>query len=53
MHVNFFRVNAEEDINSFDCGDADLNEFILHDAVLYRKAKLAVSLYFDLDEVDQ
>lgn len=29
-----------ETIHSFDCGDEDLNDFILHEASLYRKAKL-------------
>ena len=30
-----------ETIHTFDCGDEDLNDFILHEASLYRKAKLA------------
>ncbi|WP_455623684.1 GNAT family N-acetyltransferase [Parabacteroides sp.] len=37
------KLNKNEKINSFDCGDADLNEFILNESVLYRKALLAVS----------
>lgn len=28
---------------SFNCGDTDLNDFILHEAPLYREALLAVS----------
>ena len=37
------KLNKNEKVNSFDCGDADLNEFILNESVLYRKALLAVS----------
>lgn len=28
---------------SFDCGDEDLNDFIINDAPLYRKALLAMT----------
>ena len=37
------RMEKEEIIESFDCGDADLNDFILHESLVYRKALLAVS----------
>ena len=30
-------------IKSFDCGDADLNDFILNECTLYRKEKLAIT----------
>ena len=30
-------------IKSFDCGDADLNDFIVNECTLYRKEKLAVT----------
>ena len=32
-----------ESISSFDCGDEDLNDFILNESQLYRQARLAVS----------
>jgi predicted GNAT family N-acyltransferase len=32
-----------ETVKSFDCGDADLNDFILHESPLYRKTRLAVT----------
>lgn len=32
-----------EDTHLFDCGDEDLNDFILNEAKLYRKELLAVS----------
>ena len=37
------KLEKEEIVKSFDCGDADLNDFILHESQLYRKALLAVS----------
>ena len=33
----------KESVKSFDCGDTDLNDFILNESLLYRKALLAVS----------
>ena len=32
-----------EKVESFDCGDADLNDFILNEAHLYREELLAVT----------
>lgn len=32
-----------ETVKSFDCGDADLNDFILRESPLFRKARLAVT----------
>lgn len=37
------RLRQDENVSSFDCGDEDLNDFILNESQLYRKAKLAVS----------
>lgn len=37
------RLKKDETISSFDCGDDDLNDFILNESQLYRKARLAVS----------
>ena len=37
------RLGRKESIESFDCGDADLNDFILKESILYRQALLAVS----------
>ena len=36
-------MGEQETVNAFDCGDEDLNGFILTDAQLYRKEKLAVT----------
>lgn len=40
---NIRRLKKRESIESFDCGDADLNDFILKESPLYRQALLAVS----------
>lgn len=37
------RLEKEEFVESFNCGDADLNDFIMHESMHYRKALLAVS----------
>ena len=40
---SIYKLSENETVESFDCGDADLNDFILTDAPLYRKEKLAVT----------
>lgn len=37
------KLSFEYPVKSFNCGDADLNDFILNEATLYQKAMLAVS----------
>ena len=37
------RLTKDEFIKEFNCGDDDLNDFILNESQLYRKARLAVS----------
>lgn len=37
------RLEESETVKAFDCGDADLNDFILNESMLYRKEKLAVT----------
>ncbi|WP_455633426.1 GNAT family N-acetyltransferase [Parabacteroides sp.] len=37
------RLKKQETVKSFDCGDTDLNDFILNESQHYRKALLAVS----------
>lgn len=46
-----YKLAEDERIESFDCGDADLNDFALNDAQPYRKEKLAVT-YTLLDKED-
>ena len=60
------KLEEQDSVKSFDCGDDDLNDFILHESPLYRKEKLAVTyvlkedadeptrlLYFDLNDLDE
>lgn len=37
------KLEESDTVKSFDCGDADLNDFILRESPLYRKEKLAVT----------
>lgn len=41
-----YKMCEDEKVKSFDCGDMDLNDFILNDALPYRKEKLAVTYTF-------
>ncbi len=37
------KMSADEIVQAFDCGDADLNDFIINDAPNYRKKLLAIT----------
>lgn len=39
----FRQINAETEIKSFDCGDADLNDFLYSDAVSYYKSMMTLT----------
>ncbi|MBR3070764.1 GNAT family N-acetyltransferase [Fibrobacter sp.] len=41
--IRFIRLQPFNKVKSFDCGDADLNDFILNRATLFDKYMLAVS----------
>ena len=41
-----YKLGEDESVKSFDCGDADLNDFILNDALPYRRERLAVTYTF-------
>lgn len=41
------KLDKAEKIKSFNCGDSDLNDFILNESVLYRESLLAVSYIFE------
>ena len=45
------RLEKGETVKTFDCGDSDLNDFILNESPLYRKEKLAVTYVLE-DETD-
>ena len=42
-HYKIRRLKEGERVESFDCGDADLNDFILNDAHLYKEERLAIT----------
>jgi GNAT superfamily N-acetyltransferase len=48
-HLQFKRLEENTPVLSFDCGDADLNDFLLNDAKNYLKSMLAVT-YLIVDE---
>ena len=41
-----YKLAEGEQVEAFDCGDADLSDFILNDALLYRRERLAVTYVF-------
>lgn len=44
------KVNSDYDIKPFDCGDADLNGFLLNDAKSYAEKKIAYTFVLEDDE---
>ena len=48
-----YKLGKNDKIKSFDCGDADLNDFILNEAKHYRKALLAISYAVAIEETEQ
>lgn len=53
IKVQIRKLDKHEHVPSFDCGDEDLNEFILNDSPLYRKELLAVSYVMESSETKQ
>lgn len=43
VDFNIRKLTAADEVNGFDCGDEDLNEFIVKDAPLYAKSLLATT----------
>lgn len=52
-HCIVRKLGKEEIVESFDCGDTDLNDFILHESLHYRKALLAVSYVLETEDEKQ
>ena len=42
--IEIVRLKEDTPISSFDCGDNDLNDFLLNDAKNYLKSMLAVTI---------
>ncbi len=45
--MEIVKLSAEYDIKPFDCGDADLNGFLLNDALMYQEKKLAYTFILE------
>ena len=43
IHLDFVRLRPTKAVNHFDCGDADLNDFILNRASAFQKHLIAVT----------
>lgn len=48
--IPFTRLDADRPLPDFDCGDADLNEFFLVDALKWQKELMAVTYYLDIKD---
>lgn len=47
------RLSKRDRVSNFDCGDEDLNDFILNESYYYRQALLAVSYVIETRESNQ
>ena len=47
------RLGTDESVAAFNCGDDDLNDFIINEALPYRKAMLAVTYVFENKQTKQ
>lgn len=52
-HLRIRKLQPNEVVNSFDCGDPDLNEFIVDEAPYYRTALLAVTYVLESAETGE
>ena len=48
--IKFVRLSCEHDLTSFDCGNRDLNDFLLHDAKLYQDGLVAVTYLVEYED---
>lgn len=46
----FRQIEADTEIKSFDCGDADLNDFLVSDAKNYLRAMMALTYLLEDNE---
>lgn len=49
----FRQIEADTRIKSFDCGDADLNDFLISDAVNYYKSMMALTYLLEDSDADK
>ncbi|PKA23953.1 GNAT family N-acetyltransferase [Leptospira sp. mixed culture ATI2-C-A1] len=46
-NIRLYRLDTNKSILPFDCGDSDLNEFLLNDALIYTQSLIAVTYIFE------
>lgn len=51
--LTFKQISVDTEIKSFDCGDTDLNDFLIDDAKSYLKSMLAVTYLLEDKEKEQ
>lgn len=51
-NFTFRQIDADTQIKSFDCGDADLNDFLFSDAVNYYKSMMALTYLLE-DNIEE
>lgn len=49
----FRQIDADTQIKSFDCGDADLNDFLILNAINYYKSMMALTYLLEDNETDK
>ena len=42
-YIKFIRLNPIDSVKNFDCGDKDLNDFVLNQSAAFQKHKIAVN----------
>lgn len=52
-NFTFRQIDADTRIKSFDCGDSDLNDFLLSDAHNYYKSMMALTYLLEDNETDR
>lgn len=48
--MKLIEINNENDIKPFDCGDADLNGFLIDDAIAFHNKHTRL-MYYDMNEM--
>lgn len=49
----FRQIDADTQIKSFDCGDADLNDFLFSDAINYYTSMMALTYLLEDNEAEK
>ncbi len=49
--MNIYNFDSEHQVDSFDCGDADLNDFLKHDALFFSEKRIANTYVVEEDGI--